>query len=326
MAVTGAPLSKGKLCIVVPCHNEEESIPVLFKRMKEVEPSLACWLSCSVEYVLVNDGSKDRTLSLMRELHKDDPRVHYLSFSRNFGKEAALEAGLQKAVDLGADFIADMDADLQDPPELLSEMFSELDAGHDVAAAYRTTRNGEPPIRSWFARRFYGLINGISDVQMKDGARDFRLMRRRVVVSLLSLPEVERFSKGIFQWVGYDTAWIAYENIEREHGQTNWSFWSLLRYAVSGIVAFSTAPLEIISALGVATFAFALLFLLVVFLRALAFGDPVAGWPSMMCAILMLGGANLLGVGLVGLYLSKVYAEVKRRPLYLLAEVDGECV
>ena len=161
---------------------------------------------------------------------------------------------------------------------------------------------------------------------MKDGARDFRLMRRRVVVSLLSLPEVERFSKGIFQWVGYDTAWIAYENIEREHGQTNWSFWSLLRYAVSGIVAFSTAPLEIISALGVATFAFALLFLLVVFFRALVFGDPVAGWPSMMCAILMLGGANLLGVGLVGLYLSKVYAEVKRRPMYLLAEVDGECV
>lgn len=315
-------MNTGKLCIVIPCHNEEESLPPLFERMSTVEPLLAPWLSSPVEYVLVDDGSKDSTLAVMRQLHAQNPNIHYLSFSRNFGKEAALSAGLQKAIDLGADFIADMDADLQDPPELLEQMFKELEGGRDVAAAYRTTREGEPPIRSWFARRFYGLINRISSVEMKDGARDFRLMTRRVVVSLLSLTEKERFSKGLFSWVGFDTAWIPYENIEREHGTTNWSFWSLTRYALSGILAFSTVPLEVISILGLATFALALIFLIVIFVRALAFGDPVAGWPSMMCAILMLGGANLLGIGVLGLYLSKVYSEVKQRPLYLVAEED----
>lgn len=313
----------GKLCVVVPCHNEAESLVPLLDEMKKVEPLLNSWLSSPIEYVLVDDGSKDNTLKLMRQLNESNPCIHYISFSRNFGKEAALKAGLEKALGLNADFIADMDADLQDPPELFVPMFEELQNGHDIAAAYRVSRDGEPPIRSWFANQFYKIINRISDVEMKNGARDFRLMKRQVVSALLKLPEVERFSKGIFQWVGFDTAWVSYKNVEREHGESSWSFLSLCRYAISGILAFSTFPLELISLIGFGVVVIALLFLLFIFIRALLFGDPVAGWPSIMCSILLLGGANLSGVGLVGLYLSKVYKEVKRRPLYVIAEEDS---
>lgn len=311
---------RGSLCVVVPCHNEEESLPALFERMDSVEPTLAEWVEGPVLYALVDDGSSDRTLEILRELHDRRPEVHYVSFSRNFGKEAGLAAGLRKAYDLGADFVAVMDADLQDPPELLAQMFSSISGGCDVAAAYRTSREGEPPIRSWFANRFYDVINHISDVEMKSGARDFRLMTRRAVHAILSLPESSRFSKGIFSWVGFETAWIPYENVEREHGSSSWSFFSLARYALDGIVAFSTVPLELISILGLLVCLVAMLFLVFVLVRALAFGDPVAGWPSLMCVILLLGGAILFGVGIVGLYLSKVYAEVKRRPLYVVSE------
>ncbi|HIY79077.1 MAG TPA: glycosyltransferase family 2 protein [Candidatus Olsenella excrementavium] len=311
---------RGSLCVVVPCHNEEESLPAFFERMDSVEPTLAEWVEGPVLYALVDDGSSDRTLEILRELHDRRPEVHYVSFSRNFGKEAGLAAGLRKAYDLGADFVAVMDADLQDPPELLAQMFSSISGGCDVAAAYRTSREGEPPIRSWFANRFYDVINRISDVEMKSGARDFRLMTRRAVHAILSLPERSRFSKGIFSWVGFETAWIPYENVEREHGSSSWSFFSLARYALDGIVAFSTVPLELISILGLLVCLVAMLFLVLVLVRALAFGDPVAGWPSLMCVILLLGGAILFGVGIVGLYLSKVYAEVKRRPLYVVSE------
>lgn len=217
-------------------------------------------------------------------------------------------------------FVAVMDADLQDPPELLAQMFAKLEEGFDVAAAYRTTRAGEPPVRSWFAERFYDVINRISDVEMKSGARDFRLMTARTVRAILSLPETSRFSKGIFSWVGFETAWIPYENIEREHGSSSWSFFSLARYALDGIIAFSTVPLELISIFGLLVCLVALVFLVFVLVRALLFGDPVAGWPSLMCVILLLGGSILFGLGIVGLYLSKVYSEVKRRPLYVVAE------
>lgn len=313
-------MERGSLCVVVPCHNEEQSLPALFEQMAEVEPRLAEWVEGPVQYVLVNDGSTDGTLDLLRSLHRRRPEVHYVSFSRNFGKEAGLAAGLRKARDLDADFVAVMDADLQDPPMLLTQMFARVAEGCDVAAAYRVSRAGEPPVRSWFANRFYDIINRISDVEMKSGARDFRLMTRRVVDAILTLPETSRFSKGIFSWVGFETAWIPYENVEREHGSSNWSFFSLMHYALDGIVAFSTVPLELISISGLLVCFAAALFLLFVLVRALAFGDPVAGWPSLMCVILLLGGAILFGLGIVGLYLSKVYAEVKRRPLYVVKE------
>lgn len=315
-----AHMERGSLCIVVPCHNEEQSLPVLFERMAEVERMLGEWVEGPVRYVMVDDGSIDATLDILRDLHRHRPEVHYLSFSRNFGKEAGLAAGLRKARDLDADFVAVMDADLQDPPALLPQMFARISEGCDVAAAYRVSRAGEPPVRSWFANRFYDIINRISDVEMKSGARDFRLMTKRVVNAILSLPENSRFSKGIFSWVGFETAWIPYENVEREHGSSNWSFFSLMRYALDGIVAFSTVPLELISISGLFVCMAAALFLIFVLVRALAFGDPVAGWPSLMCVILLLGGAILFGLGIVGLYLSKVYAEVKRRPLYVVEE------
>lgn len=315
-----AHMERGSLCIVVPCHNEEQSLPVLFERMAEVERMLGEWVEGPVRYVMVDDGSIDATLDILRDLHRHRPEVHYLSFSRNFGKEAGLAAGLRKARDLDADFVAVMDADLQDPPALLPQMFARIAEGCDVAAAYRVSRAGEPPVRSWFANRFYDIINRISDVEMKSGARDFRLMTKRVVNAILSLPENSRFSKGIFSWVGFETAWIPYENVEREHGSSNWSFFSLMRYALDGIVAFSTVPLELISISGLFVCMAAALFLIFVLVRALAFGDPVAGWPSLMCVILLLGGAILFGLGIVGLYLSKVYAEVKRRPLYVVEE------
>lgn len=313
-------MERGKLCIVVPCHNEEQSLPALFERMDLVEPMLSGWVEGAVEFVLVDDGSTDGTLAALRGLHAKRPSVHYVSFSRNFGKEAGLAAGLRKAMELDPGFVAVMDADLQDPPELLAQMFSKLEEGFDVAAAYRTTRAGEPPVRSWFAERFYDVINRISDVEMKSGARDFRLMTARTVRAILSLPETSRFSKGIFSWVGFRTAWIAYENVEREHGSSSWSFFSLARYALDGIIAFSTVPLELISIFGLLVCLVALAFLVFVLVRALLFGDPVAGWPSLMCVILLLGGAILFGLGIVGLYLSKVYSEVKRRPLYVVAE------
>ena len=309
------------LVIVVPCHNEAESLPHFHERLSAVEADLAPYASEPVEYVLVDDGSTDGTLALMRQLNQADQRWHYLSFSRNFGKEAGLLAGMRRALNLGATHVAVMDADLQDPPELLPQMCERMSQGGcDAVAAYRQTREGEPPIRSWFAHRFYGFMGKVSDANMKDGARDFRVMTRRMVTDVCSMPEVGRFSKGLFMWVGYDTEWIGYKNIEREHGTTSWSFFGLGRYAIDGIIAFSTWPLEVISLIGVFMSILALLFLLFIFVRALFFGDPVAGWPSLVCVITFLGGIQILGIGTIGIYISKIYAEVKHRPLYIIAE------
>lgn len=310
-----------QIAVVVPCHNEEASIPHFVERMAAVEHDLAPWLSEPVSYVLVDDGSTDGTLSCMRELHTRDQHWHYVSFSRNFGKEAGLLAGMRKALELGSTHVAVMDADLQDPPELLVQMCERIEGSEfDAVAAYRETRKGEPPIRSWFAHKFYDFMNTVSETTMRDGARDFRLMTRRMVEEICSLPEVGRFSKGLFMWVGFKTDWLGYENVEREYGTTSWSFLGLVRYAIDGILAFSIWPLEAISVVGVALSVLSLLFLLFIFVRALLFGDPVAGWPSMICVVTLLGGMQILGIGTIGLYLSKVYSETKRRPSYIISE------
>lgn len=300
-----------KLSIVVPCFNEEPCIEAFVRAVDETKLS-------DLEFVFVNDGSTDGSLRILRELAKKDVRVHYVSFSRNFGKEAALLAGLRKAQ---GDLIVTMDADLQDPPSLLPEMVQGIEEeGFDCVATRRMTREGEPPVRSWFARRFYWVMRHFSDVALVDGARDYRMMTRQVVETILSLPEVNRFTKGIYQWVGFDTKWIAFPNVERVAGQTKWSFWKLLGYSLEGILAFSTKPLQVASVLGVLCCGFAFLALLFVFARALFFGDPVGGWPSLVCIVVFLGGLQLFFIGVLGAYLAKTYSETKHRPLYFIKE------
>lgn len=300
-----------KLSIVVPCFNEEPCIEAFVRTVDETKLS-------DLEFVFVNDGSTDGSLRILRELAKKDVRVHYVSFSRNFGKEAALLAGLRKAQ---GDLIVTMDADLQDPPSLLPEMVQGIEEeGFDCVATRRMTREGEPPVRSWFARRFYWVMRHFSDVALVDGARDYRMMTRQVVETILSLPEVNRFTKGIYQWVGFDTKWIAFPNVERVAGQTKWSFWKLVRYSLEGILAFSTKPLQVSSILGILCCGFAFLVLVFVFARALLFGDSVSGWPSLVCIIVFLGGLQLFFIGVLGAYLAKTYSETKRRPLYFIKE------
>lgn len=269
------------------------------------------------EFVFVNDGSRDKTVEQVRKLHEKDERVHLVSFSRNFGKEAAIVAGFEKAK---GDIVVLMDADLQDPPALLPEMYENIESGYDSVATRRVDRKGEPPIRSWFARRFYGLMRKISKTDIVDGARDYRMMTRQVVDAILSMREYNRFSKGIFGWVGFDTKWLEYENIQRAAGETKWSFWKLFLYSLDGIMAFSTVPLSIASFLGILFCIIAFAFLIFIFVRALAFGDDVAGWPSTICVITLLGGLQLLCLGIMGQYLSKLYLEVKDRPKYLVKE------
>ena len=299
------------LSIVVPCFNEEPCIEAFVRAVDETKLS-------DLEFLFVNDGSTDGTLRILRKLAEKDSRVHYVSFSRNFGKEAALLAGLRKAQ---GDLIVTMDADLQDPPNLLPEMVQGIEEeGFDCVATRRMTREGEPPVRSWFARRFYWVMRHFSDVALVDGARDYRMMTRQVVETILSLPEVNRFTKGIYQWVGFDTKWIAFPNVERVAGQTKWSFWKLLGYSLEGILAFSTKPLQVASILGVLCCGFAFLALLFVFARALFFGDPVGGWPSLVCIIVFLGGLQLFFIGVLGAYLAKTYSEAKHRPLYFIKE------
>lgn len=299
------------LSIVVPCFNEEPCIEAFVRAVDETKLS-------DLEFVFVNDGSTDGSLRILRELAKKDVRVHYVSFSRNFGKEAALLAGLRKAQ---GDLIVTMDADLQDPPSLLPEMVRGIEEeGFDCVATRRMTREGEPPVRSWFARRFYWVMRHFSDVALVDGARDYRMMTRQVVETILSLPEVNRFTKGIYQWVGFDTKWIAFPNVERVAGQTKWSFWKLVRYSLEGILAFSTKPLQVSSILGILCCGFAFLVLVFVFARALLFGDSVSGWPSLVCIIVFLGGLQLFFIGVLGAYLAKTYSETKRRPLYFIKE------
>ena len=305
------------ISVVVPCYNEEQALPYFIQEIQMVAAEMA-QKGVELEILLVNDGSRDHTLSLLRDYAKQYENVRYLSFSRNFGKEAAMYAGLEHA---RGDYVAIMDADLQDPPSLLPQMYDLLQTGkYDSVATRRVSRKGEPPIRSFFARMFYKLINRISDADIVDGARDYRLMRRPMVDAILSMKEVNRFSKGIFGWVGFRTYWLPYENVERVAGETKWSFWKLFRYSLEGIIAFSTAPLAIASVVGLLVCLAAAVALAVVLVKTLAFGDPVAGWPSMICIILFLGGVQLLTVGIIGQYLAKTYLETKKRPIYILAE------
>ncbi len=305
------------LSVVVPCYNEEKALPFFYEEIIRISAALKEKYGLETEYWFVDDGSRDGTLALVKKLHAEDSRVHYVSFSRNFGKEAAIYAGLEAA---RGDYVTLMDADLQDPPELLPEMFEAVTGGFDCAATRRVDRKGEPPVRSFFARCFYRLINRISKTEIVDGARDFRLMTRQMVDAILSMSEVNRFSKGIFGWVGFKTKWIEFENVERVAGETKWSFWKLFLYSIDGIVAFSTAPLAIASIAGILFCGLAFLALLFIFIRALAWGDPVAGWPSMVCIILLVGGVQLFSIGVLGQYLSKTYLETKRRPIYIAKE------
>lgn len=319
------PEKPNTLCCIVPCYNEEDSLPAFFETMDGVAEGLREGLGLEVAYVFVDDGSSDRTLEIVRARRERDPRCHYVSFTRNFGKEAGMLAGMRAALELFPgenDLFALMDADLQDPPALLATMATTLldDPSVDVAAAFRESRTGEPPVRSAFSRLFYRLMNAISDVRMREGARDFRVMRRRVVRTVADLPERVRFSKGLLMWGGYRTEWVGYENTERAAGSSKWSFWGLARYAIDGVVAFSVVPLELISIGGLVMFLLSVLFLVFIVVRALLFGDPVAGWPSLVCLIALFSGLQLLGLGVVGLYLSKIYAEAKGRPLYVVRE------
>lgn len=303
-----------KISVVVPCYNEEEALPIFYDTfLKETADMPVQW-----EFVFVDDGSKDGTLSGFRTLHEKDDRVHYISFSRNFGKESAMYAGLEAAT---GDYVAIMDVDLQDPPALLPQMLQSIEQeGYDCVATRRVTRKGEPPIRSWFARAFYKLMGKISRTEIVDGARDFRLMTRQMVDAILSMKEYSRFSKGIFSWVGFSTKWLEYENIERSAGETKWNFWKLLIYSIDGIIGFSTMPLAIASVAGVIFCIIAFLLLLFFFVKALVWGDPVAGFPATICIILLLGGIQLFCIGILGQYLSKTYLETKQRPIYIAKE------
>ena len=301
---------------IVPCYNEEENVDYFYQEfMKNADFFREHELE--VELLYVDDGSKDHTVEKVKALREKDARVHLISFSRNFGKEAAMYAGLEHAK---GDYVAVMDADLQDPPSLLPEMFGYLWDGYDQAATRRVTRKGEPPIRSFFARQFYKLINRFSKTEIVDGARDFRLMKRCVVDAILEVKEYNRFSKGIFEWVGFKTRWIEFENVERKFGETKWSFWKLFLYALDGIVAYSTVPLAMAALAGVLFCAVAFLLIVFVIVRKLAFGDPTSGWPSLVCIILMVSGVQLLCLGVIGQYLSKTYLEVKKRPIYIAKE------
>lgn len=306
-----------KISIVVPCYNEQAALPIFYQEITRIAGEMNY---AEFEFVFIDDGSKDDTLPTLRRLAAQDKRVRFVSLSRNFGKEAGMLAGLEAAT---GDFVATMDADLQDPPSLLPALYKAVsEEGYDCAATCRTTREGEPPVRSFFARMFYKLINRISDADIVDGARDYRLMRRAMVDAILSMREYNRFSKGIFGWVGFKTKWVPFVNVERVAGETKWSFWKLFLYSLEGIIAFSTAPLALASVLGVLICLIAFVFVVVVLVKTLAFGDPVGGWPSMMCVMLFLGGVQLLCIGISGQYLAKTYLEAKRRPVYLVRETE----
>ena len=304
------------LSLVVPCYNEEATVEIYYNTVLELENKMGVEL----EFCFVDDGSKDSTLSILKKLHDKDPRVHYISFSRNFGKEAGIYAGLELAT---GDLVAVMDVDLQDPPFLLIDMleiFNDSEQDYDCVATRRSTRKGEPFLRSCFARLFYKIINKISDVEIIDGARDFRMMKKQVAEAIIKDKEYNRFSKGIYSWVGFKTRWISYENIERSAGTTKWSFWNLFRYSVEGFLAYSTLPLTIVSVIGVVMCGFAFLALLFIVFRAFFIGDPVAGWPSLVSIIIFIGGLILLNLGIVGLYISKIYLETKKRQIYIVKE------
>ena len=308
------------LSVVVPCYNEEEAVPIFYREtLKAIEPFKN---ELDIEFCFVDDGSKDGTIKSIKSLCDMDDRVHYVSFSRNFGKEAGLYAGLQAA---SGDYVATMDVDLQDPPSMLPEMYKIIKESadgeeYDCVATRRVTRKGEPPIRSFFARMFYKLINKMSDTEIVDGARDYRFMSRKMVDAILQDKEYNRFTKGIYSWVGFRTKWLEFENVERSVGETKWSFWKLFLYSIDGILAYSTMPLSIASVLGIGFCGVSFIGMLVVIIRALIFGDPVAGWPSLVTIIVFLGGIQLLCLGIMGLYISKTYLETKKRPIYIVRE------
>ena len=312
-------MEKKLLSIVVPCYNEEASIESFYRA---VMAELMKMPEVDYEFVLVDDGSKDDTLLKMEELHRKDRRVKFVAFSRNFGKEAALLAGLEHAK---GDYVVVMDVDLQDPPALLLEMYRGLESGkYDVVAARRISRAGEPPIRSFFARKFYKLINKMSKIEMVDGARDYRMMTRQVVEAVTQMREYNRYSKGLFSFVGFRTKWLEYENVQRAAGETHWSFWGLLVYAIEGICAFSTVPLVIAAVMGLVFCLMAFVMIVVIVAKTLMFGDPVGGWPSMICVILFVGGVQLLALGVIGQYLAKTYLETKGRPVYIVRKTSED--
>ena len=311
------------ISIVVPCYNEQDALPYFYNEFKNLTTMMSYE---TFELILVDDGSSDKTLETIKDLTVQDERVKYVSFSRNFGKEAAILAGLEHSK---GDYVALMDADLQDPPALLPEMYQAVTVeGYDSVATRRVTRKGEPPIRSFFARMFYKIMNKISKTELVDGARDYRLMNRKFVDALLSMKEYNRFTKGLFGWVGFKTKWIEFENVERVAGETKWSFWKLLVYAIEGIVAFSTTPLVIATIIGLLFCVLAFFGTAFIIVRKFLFGDPVQGWASTISALLSIGGVQLLCTGILGQYLAKTYLETKHRPIYIVCEsnVGGDCV
>ena len=308
-----------KITTIVPCYNEQEALPHFYKEITKVAKQMK---NIDFEFLFVNDGSRDETLTVLQELAKKDKRVRYISFSRNFGKEAAMYAGFENAT---GDYVAVMDADLQDPPALLPEMLEAIEKeGYDSVATRRVTRKGEPPIRSFFARMFYKIINKISNADIVDGARDYRLMNRKMVDAIVSLNEYNRFSKGIFGWVGFKTKWLEYENVERVAGETKWNFWKLFLYSLEGIVGFSTMPLQIASLVGILFLFVAFLVILFIIIKTLILGDPTGGWPSLACIIFFVSGVQLFCVGIMGQYLSKTYLETKNRPIYIVKETEKD--
>lgn len=310
---------KKLISVIVPCYNEQEVLHMFYDEISRVAGEMSAY---NFEFIFVNDGSRDNTLKICKELAEKDERVKYISFSRNFGKEAGIYAGFEKSK---GDLVCMMDADLQDPPALLPEMVKAIEEeGYDSVATRRVTRKGEPPIRSFFARMFYKLMNRISKTEIVDGARDYRLMTRQFVNSLLDMGEYNRFSKGLFGWVGYNTKWLEYENVERAAGETKWSFWKLLLYSIEGIMAFSTVPLAISAVMGIIFCIIAFAMILFIIGKTIMFGDPVAGWPSTACIILFVGGVQLFCVGILGQYLAKTYLEVKGRPIYICKETNIE--
>ena len=304
------------LSVIVPCYNEEENVPYFYEELMKLTPFFE-EKKLTLELIYVDDGSKYGTVGEIKKLNDKDSRVKLVSFSRNFGKESAIYAGFRKSK---GDYVVMMDADLQDPPSLLPEMFQYIEEGYDSVATRRVSRKGEPVIRSFFARMFYKLINKISKTDIVDGARDYRLMTRQVVDAILSLGEYNRFSKGIFGWVGFNTKWVEYENVERTKGETKWSFWGLFLYSIEGIIAFSTAPLAVASVLGVLFCVIAFIIIIMIIVRSLFWQDPTSGWPSLVCIISMVSGVQLLCLGILGQYVSKTYLEVKHRPIYLVKE------
>ncbi len=309
--------SKKTISIVVPCYNEEEALPYFYDAMKEEEKIMDY---VNFEYIFVNDGSKDKTLDVLKKFAKKDSSVHYISFSRNFGKEAAMYAGLVRAT---GDYVTIMDADLQDPPSILPDMYKGIvEEGYDCVGTRRVTRKGEPPIRSFFARCFYKIINKLSDIEMVDGARDYRLMTRQMVDAILELKEYNRYTKGLFSFVGFKTKWLEFENVERKAGKTKWNFFGLFAYALEGIVAFSTKPLIISAIIGIMFFVISFIMIFIIIFKTLLFGDPVSGWPSTICIVFFVSGVQLFCMGIFGMYLSKTYLETKNRPVYIIKETD----